>query len=136
MEMRKFNKGATRDTEQGKYEYYGFTHPLLDYCFARYMHKNRTMGDGSLRDSNNWWGGFGKDVVIQSMTRHVEDLKLLHTGYKVYEVRENGECRREVLTQKEKPKKHWKEITIEDCCNAIRFNSQAYLLEIIKGAKR
>lgn len=132
-EIRKFKSGATRDTSNGKFDYLGFMHPLCDFSFANYMHKHRLQTDGSLRDANNWWGGFGKDIVIQSLVRHIEDLKLLHSGFFVYEVREGNNARRVVVKNKLKNlPKNFIEIQLEDCCNAIRFNSEAYKLELIR----
>lgn len=131
--IRKFNSGAVRDTSDGKLEYFGFQHPLVEFCFAEYMNKHRKMADGSLRSSNNWWKGFGTDVIIQSLTRHIEDLKLLHAGFYVYEKRENNKAERVVLTKKiKKLPKNYTEITFEECLCAIKFNSSAYLLEILK----
>lgn len=129
-EIRKFNGGALRDTSSGKLEYLGFTHPYLEYSFAKYMDKHRVMEDGSLRDSNNWWSGFGKDTVMQSLTRHIEDLKLIYSGFSVYECRRDGKVTKEVYQEplKELPK-DYTQITIEDCCNAIKFNTNAFLLE-------
>lgn len=136
--IRKFESGASRDTNNGKFEYLGFMHPLCDYSFAKYMHEHRKMSDGSLRDSNNWWGGFGKEATIQSLVRHVEDLKALHCGYDVYELRyKDGSVKKEIIkngTDPIIPNDVDKIITIteEDCCNAIRFGAQAYLLELLK----
>ena len=131
--IRKFNTGATRDTSSGKLEYFGFMHPLCDYSYANYMNQHRKMTDGSLRDSNNWWGGFPKIIVLQSMCRHIEDLKLINAGYFVYEHRTSEVAERKVFTKKlETLPENYKEITEEECCNAIRFNSQAYLLAILK----
>lgn len=137
MATRKFKSGATRDTSSGKLEYFGFMHPLCDYSYANYMNAHRKMADGSLRDSNNWWGGFPKDVVLQSMCRHVEDLKLIRAGYFVYEYREGDIAERKVHTieLKELPKNYTK-ITEEECCNAIRFNSQAYLLNVLREKEK
>lgn len=133
-EIRKFEGGATRDTSSGKFEYLGFMHPMCDYSYASYMNEHRKMPDGSLRDSNNWWSGFGKKVVIQSLVRHVEDLKFIYCGYYVYELRKDGKAERIVKKEKlsEPLPEGYKEITEEECCNAIRFNSQAYLLEVLK----
>lgn len=132
-EIRTLESGAVRDTDNGKFEYLGFMHPLNDYSFAKYMHEHRKMADGSMRDSNNWWAGFGLNVCMQSLARHMEDLKLLHSGFFVYENREDGKAERIVMT---KPldilPEHYKVITVEECCNAIRFNSDAYKLESIK----
>lgn len=131
--IRTLKSGAIRDTDNGKFEYLGFMHPLNDYSFAQYMHAHRKMADGSMRDSNNWWGGFGLDVCIHSLTRHVEDLKLIHSGFFVYEKRVGDKAERIVhkIRLKTLPK-YYKEITIEECCNAIRFNADAYKLETIK----
>jgi hypothetical protein len=128
--IRTFESGATRDTANGKFEYLGFIHPLNDYSFAKYMDSHRLQPDGSVRDSNNWWKGFGKDTIIQSLVRHVEDLKLLHSGFFVYEMRENNIAKRIVKKYKiDKLPDNWKIITIEDCCNAIRFNAEVYRIE-------
>lgn len=131
--IRKFNSGAVRDTGDGKLEYLGFNHPLLDFKFSEYMHRHRKMADGSLRASDNWWGGFGKKITIQSLSRHVEDLKLLHSGYFVYEVRDGSKAERKVFKDKLKElPAGYIEITIEECCSAIRFNAMAYLLDELK----
>ena len=125
--------GSVRDTSNGKLEDFGFMHPLCDYSFAKYMDKHRVMADGSLRDSDNWWKGFGKKVLIQSLTRHVEDLKLLHAGYYVYESREGSKAERLVYKDKlDKLPDNVKEITIEECLNAIRFNADSYKLEHLR----
>lgn len=132
-EIRKFETGATRDTSSGKLEYFGFMHPLCDYSYANYMNHHRVMADGSLRDSNNWWNGFPKITVLQSLCRHIEDLKLINAGYFVYEHRTDKIAERKVYNVKlENVPENYKEITEEECCNAIRFNSQAYLLNIFK----
>lgn len=132
--VRKLKSGAIRDTDNGKFEYLGFMHPLNDYSFAKYMHNHRSMPDGTMRDSNNWWGGFGLDICMHSLVRHVEDLKLIYSGFYVYEKREGDKAERIVLTERYKklPKNHI-EITVEECCNAIRFNSEAFKLETIKN---
>ena len=130
--VRQFKSGALRDTDTGKFEYLGFMHPLNDYSFAKYMHEHRKMSDGSMRKSNNWWSGFGLDICIQSLARHVEDLKLLHSGYFVYEERIGDTAKRLVLEKKLKLlPKNYKEITVEECTNAIRFNSDCYKLETL-----
>ncbi len=131
--VRILESGASRDTDNGKFEYLGFMHPLNDYSFAKYMHKHRFMSDGSMRDANNWWGGFGLDVCIQSLARHIEDLKLIYAGYFVYEKRVGDKAERIVKKTKfKKLPKYYTEITVEGCCNAIRFNSEAFKLETMK----
>jgi len=128
--VRKFESGATRDTSNGKFEYVGFMHPLGDYSFARYMHQHRFQSDGTMRDSNNWWNGFGFETIIQSLARHVEDLKLLHLGYHVFEKRDGDNVEKKVFFEcpLELPD-GYEEVTIEDACNAIRFNAEAYKIE-------
>lgn len=68
--MRVFDTGATRDTEEGKYDYEGFLSPLVLERYAEYMHKHRVQKDGSLRASDNWQMGFPKNVYMKSMWRH------------------------------------------------------------------
>lgn len=132
--VRELESGALRDTDNGKFDYFGFMHPLNDHSFAKYMHEHRFMADGSMRDANNWWAGFGLDVCMQSLTRHIEDLKLIYAGYFVYEKRDGDKAERIVLTEKlKKLPENYIEITVEECCNAIRFNSEAFKLETIKN---
>ena len=72
--VRKFESGATRDTDEGKLDFEGFLSPLVLERFARYMHKNRVQSDGSLRDSDNWQNLFGEDhyaVCMKSLWRHL-----------------------------------------------------------------
>ena len=134
--IRKFKSGAIRDTSSGKLEYFGFMHPLCDFSYANYMNHHRLMADGSLRDSNNWWSGFPKITILQSLCRHIEDLKLINAGYFVYEYRTDKIAERKVFSTKLKSvPKNYKEITEEECCNAIRFNSQAYLLSVLREKK-
>lgn len=51
--IREFDTGATRTTEEGKYDYEGFLSPLVIERYGHYMHAHRIMPDGSLRDSDN-----------------------------------------------------------------------------------
>lgn len=112
-EIRKFNSGATRDTDEGKHDYEGFLSPLVIQRFGEYMTKHRKQSDGSLRDSDNWQKHFGKDhfnVCIKSLWRHLMDLWLFHRGYNG---REN----------------------IEDALMAILFNTMAYADKLLKDRK-
>ena len=76
--FRKFDSGASRDTDEGKLDYEGFICPLVMKNFAQYMNGKRTMADGSVRDSDNWQKGIPKDQLVKSAVRHFEDLKLHH----------------------------------------------------------
>ena len=138
MTKRIFNSGALRDVGEGKYDYYGFRHPLLEQSYAKYMHKHRQMPDGTLRDANNWWKGWDTDVSLQSMVRHVEDLQALHAGLVVIEIRGKDGIRKVYhdLSNNE-PYQIGKDekfhvVTKEEALNAIRFNTQAYLLQLYK----
>lgn len=130
--IRIFKDGGTRDTSNGKFAYYGFRHPLVEHSYGAYMHRHRKMPDGSLRDPDNWWKGWDKTTSLDCMVRHVVDLEALHAGLRVFKERVGNEERTHFLFPHEKPIKGWREIDEEECCNAIRFNSHAYLLEDLK----
>lgn len=108
--MREFDTGATRDSEEGKFDYEGFYSPLVVKRFAEYMNKHRKQADGKLRDSDNWQKGIPKDAYIKSAWRHFMDLWMEHRGYKSRE-------------------------GIEDALCALLFNIQGYLFEILKNKK-
>jgi len=132
-EVREFKSGGLRDTDDGKYNYYGFREPKLEQIFAEYMHYHRKMADGTMRDADNWWKGWDKEVSLQSLVRHVEDLQALHVGYLVYEIR-RGDGIEKVYVGKDEvvPEgDNVKMINVYDCCSAIRFNSMSYLLNEI-----
>lgn len=80
--LRVFDSGATRDTNEGKLEPWGFTSSLTEKVFCEYMNKHRVQSDGSLRDSDNWKRGFTLDSYWHSMSRHVMDFRLLWEGHK------------------------------------------------------
>lgn len=116
-EVRKFQTGATRDTDEGKYDYEGFLSPLVIQRFGKYMHKHRIQSDGSLRDSDNWQKHFGENhfaVCMKSLWRHFLDLWCLHRGLKRYD------------------KKDGHEITKLEALMAIFFNVMAYADKILK----
>ena len=127
---RQFNNGAIRDTNLNKLEYIGNTHPLCEHSFAKYMDGHRTLPDGGRRGTDNWWGGWDKHVSLDSMLRHVMDLRALEAGLFVYKERSSGEITH-YLTE-DKPRKDWRKVTEEECCNSIRFNTSSYLLDILK----
>jgi hypothetical protein len=68
--IRTFATGATRDTDSNKLDYDGFLCPLVLERYAEYMHANRKMADGSMRDSSNWKAGIPQDVYRKSGWRH------------------------------------------------------------------
>ena len=105
--IRKFETGATRDTDEGKYDYEGFLSPLVIERFGEYMNKHRKQSDGSLRDSDNWQKGIPKTAYMKSLWRHFMDLWKEHRGLKSRE-------------------------GIEDALMAILFNVMGYAHEILK----
>lgn len=79
--MREFSTGATRDSNDDKLAYEGFISPLVTKRFAQYMHVHRIQADGKLRDPDNWQKGIPKAAYMESLTRHIEDLRLHWDGF-------------------------------------------------------
>lgn len=92
LKIRKFVTGATRDLDTSKLDYEGFLSPLVLETFGKYMHKNRFMKDGSLRDSDNWQKGIPQEAYMKSMWRHVFDVWKEHRGIKTEEGLEQALC--------------------------------------------
>lgn len=79
--MRQFETGATRDSDEDKLDFEGFLSPLVLERYAQYMHEHRKQRDGQLRDSDNWQKGMPKTAYAKSLIRHVlEFWKLRRTG--------------------------------------------------------
>lgn len=112
--IRKFNTGATRDTDQGKYEYARALSPLSIQRFGKYMDKHRLQKDGSIRDPDNWKKGFPIQSFVDSLFRHMVDVWLIHEGEKAIRP-ETGE-----------------EIDIEEALCGMMFNSMGMLHEVLK----
>lgn len=89
---RVFETGASRDTAEGKLDYEGFLSPAVLDRFAGYMHRNRKMRDGSLRDSDNWQKGIPRVVYMKSMFRHFMDVWRLHRRGEYGEEMEEALC--------------------------------------------
>ena len=79
-EIRKFETGATRDTDKNKLDYEGFISPVVLKRYAEYLNKHRVQSDGNLRASDNWQKGIPKDQYMKSLLRHVVDVWLNHRG--------------------------------------------------------
>lgn len=106
-EIRTFESGATRDTDQNKYDPEGFLSPLALEAYFEYMHKNRFQKDGSLRDSDNWQKGIPLTAYMKSLFRHFHAAWRAHRGYKTEEDMVTSLC-------------------------AIIFNASGYLHEYLK----
>lgn len=105
--IRKFASGATRDEDHYKTDYEGFFSPLVMERFGEYMNKNRTMKNGSLRDSDNWQKGIPLSAYMKSLIRHLMEAWKAHRGFSVKECLEDSLC-------------------------AVLFNAQGYLYELLK----
>lgn len=79
--VRTFSTGANRDLDEDKFDYEGFVSAPVLLEFGAYMHENRKLKDGSLRDSDNWQKGIPQDVYMKSAWRHFLDWWLWHRGY-------------------------------------------------------
>lgn len=109
--IRQFETGATRDSDEGKFDYEGFYSPLVMERYAQYMNKHRVQSDGGLRDSDNWQKGIPKNDYMKSAYRHFFDWWKQHRGYKGQD-------------------------TLEESICALIFNAQGYLFEILKNKEK
>jgi len=76
--MRQFESGATRNSDEGKFDYEGFLSPFVLEEFGRYMHKHRFLETGEMRASDNWMKGIPEDQYMKSLLRHVFEIWRLH----------------------------------------------------------
>jgi len=83
--IRTFDTGANRNSDEGKLDYEGFLSPTVIEAYADYMHKNRFLEDGSMRDSDNWQKGIPQDAYMKSMYRHFMDVWKDHRGIETHE---------------------------------------------------
>jgi hypothetical protein len=105
-EIRKFDTGATRDTDDGKLCYSGFLNPFVIKRYAEYMHKHRMQSDGTLRDPDNWQKGMSQAVYMDSKYRHFMDTWMWFYGDT--------------------------SIDIEEVLCAEMFNTMGFLLEVMR----
>jgi len=82
---RQFESGATRDLSHDKIDYYGFFSPLMIEAFGAYMHYNRFLADGSVRDSDNWKKGIPQVELGRSLWRHFYDVWRWLEGFPIKE---------------------------------------------------
>jgi hypothetical protein len=91
-QVRRFDTGATRDLDESKLDYEGFLSPLVLQRFAEYMHENRKLRDGTLRESDNWQKGIPREAYMKSGFRHFFDWWLEHRGHATDEGLEKALC--------------------------------------------
>jgi hypothetical protein len=113
--MRDFDTGATRDTDDGKFDFDGFNSVLVDHAYAAYMHKNRHTKDGDYRESDNWQRGIPFEVYLKSALRHMFEMRAVHHGYHL--PTRDGEEAADYMP---------------DILCAILFNVKGYLHEYLK----
>jgi hypothetical protein len=111
--VRSFDTGATRSSEQGRYDPEGFLSPVVIERFCEYMHEHRVQPDGTLRASDNWQRGMPRETYLKGMWRHFLHLWTRHRGFEVRDHLAAGNIE-------------------EDLC-ALMFNVQGYLFEILKS---
>ncbi len=115
--VRTFETGANRDVDTDKYDYEGFMSPVVVERFGKYMHKNRFLRDGNIRDSDNWQKGIPRPVYMKSAFRHFVEWWKIH--------RRDTDLTLEDLTYDELN-------TLEDALCAMIFNASGYLHELLK----
>ena len=90
--MREFETGATRDTDEDKYDYEGFLSPSVIERYAAYMHQHRKQADGKLRASDNWQKGLPSEQSLKSLWRHMMDVWKTVRGLPAQESKEEALC--------------------------------------------
>jgi hypothetical protein len=73
-DMRQFDTGANRNSDEGKLDFEGFLSASVLEAYAIYMNSNRTLENGDVRASDNWQKGIPKDAYMKSMFRHFFDV--------------------------------------------------------------
>lgn len=91
-QVRRFDTGATRDLDTSKLDFEGFLSPLVLERYAQYMHENRFLRDGSMRDSDNWQRGIPPEAYMKSGFRHFFDWWKEHRGHPTSEGLELAIC--------------------------------------------
>jgi hypothetical protein len=112
-QVQTFETGATRNTDEGKFDYEAFLSPSVLHEYGRFMHEHRQQKDGSLREGDNWQKGIPLAAYMKSLVRHLFDLWAMHRG------------RRVINPDTGLPH------TKKDLCCAIMFNAMGYLKELI-----
>jgi len=115
--MREFDTGATRGSEEAKYDYEGFISPSVLERYAAYMHTHRTQADGHSRDSDNWQKGMSQSSYIKSLVRHTMDFWRVCRGGEAIDI-ESG-----------------LPVTKEELACAILFNIMGWLHEELKDGR-
>jgi hypothetical protein len=111
--VRKFETGATRSADTGRYDPEGFLSPIAIERYSIYMAKHQRQPDGSIRASDNWQKGLPLATYMKGMWRHLLHLWTRYRGYTVQDSMAAGDME-------------------EDLC-ALLFNVQGMLHEVVKA---
>ena len=94
------------------------------------MHGKRLLEDGTYRAGDNWQHGIDLESLAESFSRHAEEFKLLEQGFNVYHmVDDKGEHTIVSVEPILELSEH--AVDMEDVLNAIRFNTEAYKLQLL-----
>ena len=86
------NIGANRNSDEGKLDFEGFLSPAVIKKYAEYMHKNRFLENGQMRDSDNWQKGIPVPAYMKSMYRHFFDTWSNYRGIETPETQVQNLC--------------------------------------------
>ena len=114
-QIRTFDTGATRDTDQGKLDYTRALSPIVLERYVQYLNKHRKQPDGSMRDFDNWKKGLPFRESFSSLGRHLIDVWKMIEGFSAED--NHGPC------------------NIDDTLCAIIFNASTMLHERLKENK-
>jgi hypothetical protein len=117
--MQTFESGATRNSDEHKYDFEGFLSPAVLERYGQYMHAHRQVPDGTLRDADNWQKGIPLTKYIKSLVRHVFDL------WRAW--RSGGESGTVV------DKDSGQAVGIDELVCAVLFNAMGFLHERLKN---
>ena len=90
--VRTFGTGANRNSDEGKLDFEGFLSPMVLKKYAEYMHKNRYLANGDIRDSDNWQKGIPVPAYMKSMYRHFFDTWSNYRGHETPETQVQNLC--------------------------------------------
>src|SRR5437867_2205949 len=76
--MRKFETGATRDSDAGKIDNEGFLSPSVLRELGVYITKHGIQADGKVRESDNWMKGIPLKEYMKSLLRHAMEQPQVH----------------------------------------------------------